>query len=359
MSTPSSKPQYKVALIGCGRPWKADGATGFGMAHRHMVGYANSGRCELAAVVDLARERGEEFVSVHNPRAKVYTDYRQMMEEVRPDIVSVCLWPKLHAEVVCTLAAFRPKLILCEKPMDIHWDDSLRMHEVCKQHGVMLTINHQRRFNLPLSKAKAMLEAGEIGALQRMEGAWRDLADTGSHVLDLMFFYNNDQPADWVIGQIDLTQPEMAFGMLQAGHGVTEIRFKNGVRALYRFGKDHEENGSLLRLIGERGMIEILFDAPWLRVRRAGQADWEVVDTGEHIHDDKAISRGIAEMIACLEAGGVSLLDSSRALRATEVIFATHESSRRRGRVDLPLPAGRCAMLSMVEAGEIKVGRTG
>ena len=45
-----------------------------------------------------------------------------------------------------------------------------------------------------------------------------------------------------------------------------------------------------------------------------------------------------------------------RALRATEVMFATHESSRRRGRVDLPLPAGPCAMLAMVASGELKVG---
>ena len=343
-------------MIGCGRPWKSEGATGFGMAHRHMAGYANTGCCTLAAVFDRTRERGEEFVAVHNPQAKVYSDYLEMMRAERPDIVSVCLWPKQHAEVVCQIAAFRPKIILCEKPMDIHWDAALRMHDVCRQHGVMLAINHQRRFNLPLAKAKELLDAGEIGALQRLEGAWRDLADTGSHVLDMMFFYNNDQPADWVLGQIDMRGAQEVFGSLQAGHGITEVRFKNGVRAIYRFGKDHEENGCLLRLVGERGLIEIGFAEPWLRIRRTGQAEWEVVDTGESIHDDKAIHRGVTEMLACLENGGVPQLDSSRALRATEVIFATHESVRRRGRVDLPLPAGRCAMLEMVASGELKVG---
>jgi predicted dehydrogenase len=230
------------------------------------------------------------------------------------------------------------------------------MHEVCRRHGVMLAINHQRRFNLPLVRAKALLDAGEIGALQRMEGAWRDLADTGSHVLDMMFFFNGDRPADWVFGQIDLRDARTVFGALQAGHGIAEVRFENAVRGLYHFGKDYAENGCMLRLVGERGMIEILFDAPWLRVRRAGQAEWEGVDTGESIHDDQAIHRGVAELLQCLEHGGVPLLDSSRALRATEVIFAAHESSRRRARVDLPLPAGRCALLEMVASGELKVG---
>ncbi len=356
MSTPSAAPRYRAAVIGCGRPWKTEGATGFGMAHRHAAGYAASGRCELVAAVDLVRERGEEFVAAHNPAAAVFVDHVEMMETAKPDIVSVCLWPQLHAEVVCRLATFRPKIILCEKPMDVHWDAALRMHEECRAHGVLLAINHQRRFNLPLMKAKALLDAGEIGALRRMEGAWHNIADSGSHVLDLFFFFNNDTPADWVLGQIDLRDAQTVFGALHAGHGVSEIRFGNGVRAVFRFGKDHGENGCLLRLTGERGEIEIGFSEPWLRVRRTDKPDWEILDTGESIHDDRGIYRAIAETIACLEAGEVPQLDSSRALGATELIFATHESSRRRGRVDLPLPAGRCALLEMVAAGELKVG---
>lgn len=359
METPppdASAPRYKVALIGCGRPWRAEGATGFGMAHRHMAGYAATVRCELVAVYDRTPARGAEFVAVHNPRAKVYDDYARMMETERPDLVSVCLWPMQHAEVVCRVAEFRPKLILCEKPMEIHWDAALRMHEVCRAHGVLLGINHQRRFSLPLLRAKALLEAGEIGALRRMEGAWRDAADTGSHVFDMMFFFNGDSPADWVLGQIDLRDAQTVFGALQAGHGFTEVRFKNGVRGVYRFGKDHEENGCLLRLVGERGEMEILNAAPWLRVRRAGAGELEAVDTGESIHDDRAIHRGIADLIHSLEHDGVAQLDSSRALRATELIFATYESSRRRARIDLPLPASRCAMLEMIATGEMRVG---
>ena len=356
MSTSSSQPRYKVALIGCGRPWKAEGSTGFGMAHHHWAGYRATGCCELVAVSSRTPARAAEFAAVHNPQARAYADVVELMERERPDLVSICLWPSFHAETVCKIAPFRPKMILCEKPMDIHWDAALRMHEVCRQHGVMLAINHQRRFNHPFTRAKALLEAGEIGALRRMEGAWRDLADTGSHVFDMMFFLNGDMPAEWVLGQIDMRDAQLIFGALQAGGGITELRFANGVRAVYHFGKDHEENGCMLRLVGERGMIEVGFNEPWLRIRRAGQAEWEVVDTGENIHDFQAVGRGIADILRCLETGGVPLLDSSRALRATEVIFATHESSRRRARIDLPLPAGPCALLTMVASGELKVG---
>jgi len=343
----------RVAIIGCGKPRGTDGATGFGMAHRHMAGYAASGRCTLAAVADLDRGNAEAFVAAHNPGAAIYADYRRMMREVRPDVVSVCLWPHLHARVVCGAAPFRPRVIFCEKPMDIHWNSALRMHRACQANGVLLAINHQRRFNLPLAKARELLDGGAIGRLQRLEGAWHNISDSGTHVLDMMFFFNHDTPAEWVLGQIDMHGARKVFGAINAGHGISEFRFQNGVRAVYHFGHQHAELGCLLRITGEAGVIEILFETPWLRIRRHGQAEWEVVDTGESIHDDKAIYRGIADVLACLAAGTVPQLASERALRGTEIIFATHESARRRGRVDLPLAAGPCAMLSMLASGDL------
>ncbi len=342
----------RVAIVGTG--WRQTTPMGFGMAHRHIAGYVASGRCTLVAIAEVDPERGAAFVREHQPTAAVFADYREMMQATRPDVVSVCLWPQLHAEVVCGLAPFHPRAILCEKPMDLHWDAALRMHETCRQEGVLLAINHQRRFNLPFAAAKALLAGGEIGSLRRLEGAWHSLADSGTHVLDLMFFYNDDTPADWVLGQIDLRDSTRIFGAITPGHGITEFRFKNGVRALYRFGRDHAELGCLLRIIGDAGVIEIMYDAPWLRIRRAGQSDWEIVDTGESIHDDHAIHRGIADLLSCLDSGAVPQLSSERALRATEIIFATHESSRRRARVDLPLAPGPDAMLSMIAAGELQ-----
>ncbi len=351
--TQSLPTPLKVALIGTGRPKDTSGATGFGMAHRHLAGYQASGRCTLAAVADIDRPNAEAFVAAHQPGAAIFSDYREMMAAVRPDVVSVCLWPHLHAEVVCGAAPFKPRVIFCEKPMDVHWDAAVRMHAACREQGVLLAINHQRRFNLPLAKARALLDDGAIGRLERMDGAWHNVSDSGTHVLDLMFFFNHDTPAEWVLGQIDLRGAKKVFGAVNAGHGITEFRFRNGVRAVYHFGRQHAELGCLLRLIGDGGLIEILFDAPWLRIRRNGQAAWEVVDTGENIHDDKAIYRGIAEIFQCLEAGTVPQLASERALRPTEIIFATYESARRRGRVDLPLPPGPSALLAMLAAGEI------
>lgn len=346
---------YTVGIIGTGRPLRTEGATGYGMAHRHMAGYRNSGRCKLVAVADIKEENGRAFVEQYNPGAAVYTDYMDMMREAEPDVVSVCLWPHLHGRVVGDVAPFEPAAIHCEKPMDVHWDASMRMHETCREHGVQLTINHQRRFNKPFLKARSLIDEGEIGEIRRMETAWHNLFDSGTHWLDMLFYFNDETPAEWVLGQIEISGGKRIFGALVEGQAVATFRCENGVRATMFTGKDHQDLGCMIRVIGTEGILEIMESAPWLRVHRSAEGGWEEIDTGESIHDDAAIYRGIDDLLDCLESGETPLLSSNNAIRATEIFFAAYESSRRRGRVDLPLQPGPSALLQMVESGALEL----
>ncbi len=347
--------KYTVAVIGCGRPWQTEGHTGFGMAHQHVIGLLKTGKCELVATCDLKVDLAERFAQDHKAKAKAYKDYKGMMEEVKPDIVCISLWPHLHAEVVCECVKHKPKAIHCEKPMDIHWDASLKMHEECKKAGVVLTINHQRRFNKPLMKAREMIKEGKFGKLSLIEGAWHNFQDSGTHALDTIFFFNGDEDAEWALGNIDMRGSKKVFGALQEGQGIVTFKFKNGVRATMYAGKDHQDIGALVRVVGEKGVLELYENEPWLSIQLFDKAGgFEVVDTGEGIHDNEGNYRAMENLVECLESGKEPELRSANALRPTEIIFAAYESSRRRARVDLPLPPGKCAMLEMVESGDLK-----
>jgi len=81
-------------------------------------------------------------------------------------------------------------------------------------------------------------------------------------------------------------------------------------------------------------------------------------ETTEGLHGSQAIDRGVADLVRCIQTGEEPELSSHKALRATEVIFATYESSRRRGRVDLPLEPEDSAFISMLQAGEVGPARS-
>ena len=110
-------------------------------------------------------------------------------------------------------AAAGVKAIHCEKPMASTWGDAKALAQACADRDVLLTFSHQRRFGAPFVKAKQLLDAGAIGVLQRLEGACSNLFDWGTHWFDMFFFYNDEVPAEWVMGQIAVESESSVFGV--------------------------------------------------------------------------------------------------------------------------------------------------
>ncbi len=326
----------RVGIIGCGRPRQTAGATGFGMSHWHARGYAAATDCDIVALADISTENARAFQQEHGGD-HIYTDYHELLAWEQLDIVSICTWPQLHAEMVIATAEAGVRAIHCEKPMAPTYGEARRMVEACEAHGAQLTFNHQRRFAAPFRRARELLRDGAIGPLQRLEMRCIDLFDWGTHWFDMCHFYNDETPAEWVLGQIDRRAGRTVFGIPLEGQGLSHIKFANGVHALLVTGPDHGWEAQN-RLIGAAGIIEVAVDdGPLLRLWNREQPGWTTIDLPESQSDLAVVPLGVLDLIDALRTGREPELAGRRALRATELSFATYESSRRRGRVDLPL----------------------
>jgi len=316
------------------------------MAYRHAEGYAELESCEIVACADILQENADAFAQKY-PGTKAYLDYKAMLAAEKLDVVSICTWPHLHAEMTVTAARAGVKAIHCEKPMATSWNDAKEMVRVCKESGAQLTFNHQRRFGDPFRKAKALLDEGAIGDLVRLEASCSNLYDWGTHWLDMLFMYNDECPARWVFGQVDPRDGRAVFGVELEGQGLGEVMWENGVRGLMITGYE-AEIGCANRLVGEGGTIEVgVTNGPVLRVRGKGDGSWRVIETTEGLHGQPHITKAVADVVRCLGSGDEPVLSARKALQTTEVIFATYESSRRRARIDLPLEVEGSPFTSM------------
>jgi len=356
-STADATP-YRVAIIGTGRPRKeGENYTGFGMSHAHARGYNATGRCKIVALCDIIKERADTFNGEHaGGAAQVFTDYETMLAEVKPDLVSVCTWPALHAPMVIACAHAGVKAVHCEKPMAPTFGEARRMHEVCVARGVQLTFNHQRRFLDVFQSARRLLKEGRIGELKRMEASCGDLFDWGTHWLNMFEFFNDEARGQWVMGQVDARRPKAVYGVPTETQGVCAVRYENGVFGTLLTGEGSGEIvGCSIRLTGSEGVLELHNSAPSLRLRGPGDAALHTPDDLQNVgglHGDIAITRAIADMVGCVgSTDKTPLLASDNAFKTTEVIFATYESARRRGRVDLPLAIDDHPFAAMLDAG--------
>jgi predicted dehydrogenase len=151
--------KYKAAIIGCGR-----------ISPFHINAFIeNSDSMSLAAacdsVIQNAEKQADEYKK-HIPGAAIrcYTDYNKMLAEVKPDIVTVATESGKHPEITihCLNAGTH---VICEKPIALSVSDADRMIAATKNTGKKLTVCFQNRFNPPVQRLRAAVEAGRFGRL--------------------------------------------------------------------------------------------------------------------------------------------------------------------------------------------------
>lgn len=374
---------YDVAVVGTGPDPEEKDTDGFAMAYRHAEAYDRLDDCELVACTDIVRKNAEAFADYWNlPDGNVYEELDRMLDEVEPDVVSVCVPPAFHADIVVQCAESDVvSAIHCEKPMANTWEGCRRMVERCDAHDVQLTFNHQRRFGGPFRRAKKLLDSGEIGSLRRIELGGKNLYDYGSHYFDLCGFFTDQSDPEWVMAGIDYSEENVQFGVHNENGAVAQWRYENGVHGLASTGDDSIVPGEM-RLVGTDGMIDIgIDDGPTLRLLSDSSGGWKSMDAnGDNVHSpnwskprmaalkvaenvpflperwvDQStfIDRAIADVIDALDSGRKPELAAENVVQSTELIFACWEAARRRTKVELPLDVDGNPLEEMVEDGEL------
>ena len=330
----------KAGVIGCG-----------GRGRAHARGYKASDEVKIVACADPVKDPREAFVAEFEI-PKAYEDYREMLEKEDLDLVSVCTWTGMHRDMIVDVAQSGIVAIHAEKPMAPTWGESRELYQACVDNKVMITFCHQRRFEASFMKAKALADEGAVGRLIRVEGACPNLFDWGTHWFDMFFFYNNDEPAEWVIGQIDAANTREVFAVPVEGCGLSWIRWQNGLEGLLATG-GVELQGPRNRLIGTEGIIEVGGrDMPPVRLLRTGKT-WETPELNVGVSPRDATTQTVLDLVDCVKTGREPVLSGRKAMQATELIFATYESSRRRAKITLPLDVDDSALLTMLKEGVI------
>lgn len=354
--------KYRAVVIACG---------GISVAHAH--GYV-ANNIPIVACADIRQESLDSFGERYNiPKEKRYLDYNEMLDKERPEIVSVCSHHHLHASMTIDSAKYKPLAIFCEKPIALSLGEADAMIDACEKVGAMLIIGHQRRFSPQYVVAYEALKAGKIGKLRALEGHGHpgsSLLVDGTHTIDLIRWFADDEPVEWVFGQIDARERRQGWGSLVENTTLSMFSFRNGIHTTLTHGsaimvKDGNKiydpiwkgvegsNYHHIILRGTDGQIEIDGDAPtpgvpWVRLVKNGAVEELSLPQLPSAHAEI-----VRLMIESIETGNRHLLDASSARATLEVIMAIFESSRRRRVIQLPLDVKENPLFEMIEHGEI------
>lgn len=348
--------KLRVGIVGCG-----------GMTRNHTWGYLNSGQYQVSGLADLSAEAMREYDDVFGDHAYYdvahFTDFRHMLETVKPDVVSIGAWHKGHAPLTIAAAARKPKAIICEKPMA----DSLRaareMITACQRHNVKLAIGHQRRFLPSYTLARQMIEDGEIGEARLITSVGGDgLPNYSSHQTDMYRYLLGDVDCEWVMGNVERLTDQWERDTRIEDRALAVFGFKNGAQAML-LSDLTPEHWQGARIYGSSGMIEITTEELRLMNSKTG-GSWKLyqpngeffkfgTDRFEWVEAGAGQARELAEWVNGERSSHRG--DASHGYKALEMVHAVYESARVRERVMMPMKTLDNPLDIMIDSGQLPV----
>ncbi|MEZ4861035.1 MAG: Gfo/Idh/MocA family oxidoreductase [Caldilineaceae bacterium] len=340
--------KYRVAIIASGR-----------IAREHARGWQACEETEIVAIADSHPEAlatfGDDF-----DVANRYLDYREMLDKERPDIVSVCSWDPMHAEMTIAAAARRPKAILCEKPMAVSLSEADAMMIACQRNGVKLAIGHQRRYYSAWNEARRLVQEGAIGQPVRLWSAvTAGMMNTGTHCIDFQLYVLGDPEAEWVMGAVERHTDHFIFGHRVEDRCVGIIGYPGGVEGVIEneMNKRYQVGATIY---GSDGIMEVNDNS--LRYLTSSGQGWQTFTPTEgeqsgygRAHIDQAYG-----IVAWIEGRDEAYRGQAKHGRAAlEIMLAVYESARCHERVALPLQTRANPLDVAVESGVIPVTRPG
>ncbi|MHC4544992.1 MAG: Gfo/Idh/MocA family protein [Planctomycetota bacterium] len=302
---------------------------------------------------------------------KAYSDYCEMLERERPQIVSVApRWLDCHRDMVLACAEFGCHVFL-EKPMCQSLEQADEVIAALEKRNLKLAIAHQTRYSPALQHVQKMIAAGKLGDILELRGRGKedrrgggeDLMVLGTHVMDLMRFFCGD--------------PRCCFARVkEAGKPVTRNEVRDGaegigllagdeIHAMYHFGgtttgyfstqrvRDGASKRFGLQVYGSKGILtmttgalpEIWFvedpswqpgrsKARWKQISSVGVDKPETRSDRGHGFGNRLIALDLIRAIETDSQPKGSAYDGRAAL---EMILAVYESHRLNARVGLPL----------------------
>ena len=329
---------YRVVVAGMGKR---------GM--HHATAFAASPRFDLVGISSRDPKRLEAATAKLNEGKKLgdmklSTDTRALVADVKPDVFCFCTPPNVRLPLIEIGIESGAKLIAFEKPVALTSAEGLAVNTALDKAGVKAVVSHQHRYGEHYQKVNAIIASGAIGKVSTVYGTatgWA--AHMLSHLVDYTSWFNDYEPAEWVMGQA------AGRGKLTDVHASPDyvagvVHFRNGVHGVYDCGAGAPDVPEVpywwrkcrIGAQGTEGYAEVHTGSGWRAVTREG------VQSGPGGMDyDHDMAPYIQEMADWLDDDDKPHpLRFARAYHGMEIVSGLYRSAIEGGQIALPLTSG-------------------
>ena len=317
----------RVAVVGAG---------GWGLQHARI--FSRRSDTQLCAVVGRDRARTAARAAAFGCAA--YTDIDEMIDAERPDLVTVCLPNEGHFEPTLHLLR-RGVPLLVEKPLVFDLEEADALLREADERRLFFAINFNHRFSEAFTRAKAAIDAGEIG--RPVFATWRfggeanhgtsrhaNLIETQCHGFDML------EHLVGPISSVGAHMTDMTYGDWSSI--AISLQFESGAVGTMLGSYDSSyayPDSQLVEVNGTSGRLTVHDTVREFVLQRVGdpvERRWRAGYFDDEARDFHAtFDRHVDQVLAAFRAGAeppVHARSGRRALKLAMAVIESHETGR-------------------------------
>jgi predicted dehydrogenase len=147
------------------------GIIGPGSRGQHLMSFlVQNPKVEIVALCDVYKPSIDAALLMA-PKAKMYTDYKKLLEDKNIDAVLIATPLHLHYQIV--IDAFDAgKHVFCEKSISYSMEETHQIYQKFKSSNKVFYVGQQRLFDPRYIRSVEMVHSGELGALNGIRSFW-------------------------------------------------------------------------------------------------------------------------------------------------------------------------------------------
>jgi len=147
------------------------GVIGPGSRGQHLMSFlVQNPKVEIVALCDTFQLSIDEALKMA-PKAKVYADYKKLLEDKHIDAVVITTPLHIHYQMV--LDAFDAgKHVFCEKSIAYSMEETHTIYQKYKSSNKVFFVGQQRLFDPRYIRAIELVHSGEIGEISGIRNFW-------------------------------------------------------------------------------------------------------------------------------------------------------------------------------------------
>ena len=141
------------------------GIIGYGWVATAHIPAINDTRQGVVSAVCSSRPQDPDLLSSkYGSAISTYTSVDAMLEDPSINVVSICSFPKDHADQAVK-AAKAGKHLIIEKPLALSWTDCERIEKAVRDAGVQACICFEGRYSGQFQSTRAVIDSGLLGTI--------------------------------------------------------------------------------------------------------------------------------------------------------------------------------------------------